>query len=163
MPAMSRIAVFPGSFDPPTKGHESIVRRALPLFDRIIVALGENSMKTGYFPAERRLNWLRQVFASLPAVAIETYDGLTTDFCRKRDIGYIIRGLRTAADFDFERGIAIMNRKIHPGIETIFILADPEFSALSSSLVREIHRHGGDISPFIPEIIKDNLNLHSAS
>jgi pantetheine-phosphate adenylyltransferase len=147
---MKKIAVFPGSFDPITKGHESIIRRALPMFDEIIVAIGENSNKSEYFPVETRLQWIRQVFADIPEVKVERYEGLTVEFCRKMKANYIIRGLRTSVDFEFERSIGQMNKKIYPDVETVFLLTTPEFSALNSSILRDILRHGGDVSQFVP-------------
>ncbi len=152
---MSKIAVFPGSFDPITRGHESVIHRALPLFDTIVVAIGENSEKSGYFPLETRMTWLKEVFAGEPRIRVEHYTGLTIDFCRKSGANYILRGLRTAADFDFERGIGLMNLAMMPDLETIFLLSVPEYSALNSSIVREIHRNGGDISQFVPETLSE--------
>jgi len=151
---MNKIAVFPGSFDPITRGHESVILRALPLFDTIVVAIGENSEKRGYFPLETRLAWLKEIFAGEPRIRVEHYSGLTIDFCRLSGAKYILRGLRTAADFDFERGIGQMNLAMMPDLETIFLLSAPEYSALNSSIVREIHRNGGDISQFVPESLK---------
>jgi pantetheine-phosphate adenylyltransferase len=148
-----KIAVFPGSFDPITRGHESILRRALPLFDRIIVAVGVNSDKSGYFPLDKRLEWLNETFADLPQVSVESYFGLTVDFCTKMDASYIIRGLRTSADFEFERGVAQVNLKLESEIETVFLLALPEYVMVTSSIVREVHKHGGNIEQFIPEQI----------
>lgn len=148
---MERIAVIPGSFDPVTRGHESIVKRSIGLFDRIIIALGENSGKTSFFPLEQRLAWLREIFASEESVSVASYKGLTVEYCRSIGAAYILRGLRTSADFEFERGIGQMNRYISPGIETIFLLSEPEYSPVSSSVVRDIYRNGGDISRFIPE------------
>jgi pantetheine-phosphate adenylyltransferase len=151
---MQNIAVFPGSFDPVTRGHESVIRRALPLFDKVVVAIGENSGKQEYFPVEQRLEWLRQTFIHDPKVEIRTYSGLTVHFCKQAGARFILRGLRTSADFEFERGIGQMNRDIEPGIETVFLLCDPEYTALSSSIVREIHRHGGEIRAFLPKAVK---------
>jgi len=148
---MSKIALFPGSFDPITRGHESVIRRAMPLFDTIIVAIGENSEKSGYFSIENRIEWIRTVFADDPGIRIETYTGLTVDYCRKVGAKYILRGLRTAADFEFERSIGQMNKAMFPELETVFLLCTPEYTALSSSIVREIHRNGGDISQFVPD------------
>jgi len=148
-----KIAVFPGSFDPVTLGHESIVRRALPLFDKIIVAIGVNADKSGYFPIEKRLEWLNQTFGDLPQVSVESYNGLTVDFCESKGAGFILRGLRTSADFEFERGVAQVNLKLIPEIETVFLLTLPEYVMVTSSIVREVHRHGGDIHQFIPEQI----------
>jgi pantetheine-phosphate adenylyltransferase len=126
----------------------------LPLFDTIVVAIGENSEKRGYFPLETRLAWLKEIFAGEPRIRVEHYSGLTIDFCRLSGAKYILRGLRTAADFDFERGIGLMNLAMMPDLETIFLLSAPEYSALNSSIVREIHRNGGDISQFVPESLK---------
>jgi pantetheine-phosphate adenylyltransferase len=148
-----KIAVFPGSFDPITRGHESIVRRALPLFDKIIVAIGVNSDKSGYFPVEKRLEWLNETFGDLTQVSIESYEGLTVDFCSKMNAPYILRGLRTSADFEFERGVAQVNLKLEAEIETVFLLALPEYVMVTSSIVREVHKHGGNIDQFIPENI----------
>lgn len=148
-----KIAVFPGSFDPITRGHESIVRRAMPLFDKIIVAIGVNSDKSGYFPVEKRLEWLNQTFVNMPQVSVESYEGLTVDFCRKMNASYIIRGLRTSADFEFERGVAQVNLKLEADIETVFLLTIPEYVMVTSSIVREVHKHGGNIDQFIPEQI----------
>ena len=148
---MERVAVFPGSFDPLTKGHESIILRALPLFDKIVVAIGCNSEKKYFFPIEKRLAWIKDVFASYPNIEVITYDGLTVDLCRNMNIPYILRGLRTAADFEFERSIGQMNKKMMPGLETVFLLTVPEYTALNSSIVRDIIRHGGDAHQFVPE------------
>ncbi|MEI6173036.1 MAG: pantetheine-phosphate adenylyltransferase [Bacteroidota bacterium] len=147
---MERIAVFPGSFDPVTKGHESIIRRALPLFDRVIIAIGENGEKKSLFPLEKRLAWLNEIFAGNPRIEIDCYSGLTVDFCRKNKAGFILRGLRTSSDFEFERGIGQMNKLMFPGIETVFLLCEPEFASLSSSIVRDIIRNGGDVTQFVP-------------
>lgn len=151
---MKRIAVFPGSFDPITKGHESIIRRAIPLFEKIVVAIGVNAEKAGFFPVEKRKEWLEKVFENDPTVHIDVYSGLTVDYCSKNGIGYILRGLRTSADFEFERSIGQINKQLHPPIETVFLLTTPEFTALNSSIVRDIIRHGGDPSPFVPEGVK---------
>jgi pantetheine-phosphate adenylyltransferase len=150
-----KIAVFPGSFDPITKGHESIISRALPLFEELIIAIGVNSTKSGYFPIEKRIAWIKQLFKDNPKVKVVDYSGLTVDFCRKVNANYIVRGLRTSADFEFERGIAQMNRAMYSEIETIFILTTPELSAINSTIVRDILKHGGDASQFVP----DGINL----
>ena len=148
---MDRIAVFPGSFDPITRGHESIIRRALPLFDKVIVAIGENSQKSSFFSLERRLAWLHRIFDSEPGIFITSYSGMTIDFCRRENAAFIIRGLRTATDFEFERSIGQMNKLMCPDIETVFLLCTPEFAPVSSSIVRDIIRNGGDASQFVPE------------
>lgn len=147
---MSRIAVFPGSFDPITKGHQNIVERALPLFDQIIIAIGENLEKKSYFPINDRLTWIRKTFENITKVEVVTFSGLTVDFCSKHGASYILRGLRTSADFEFERTIGQVNKKMDESIETIYLLTAPEFTSLNSSVVREIHKYGGDISQFVP-------------
>ena len=148
---MNKIAVFPGSFDPLTRGHESILLRALPIFDEIIIALGENPEKKSFFPMKKRIEWLEKVFINEPRISIKKYNGLTVDFCRKMNAGYILRGLRTSADFEFERTIGLMNKALNNEVETIFLLSATEYAAISSSIVREIHKNGGDVSQFIPE------------
>jgi len=148
---MEKIALFPGSFDPITRGHESIVKRALPLFDKIIVAIGVNDQKKSFFPLQQRLGWINKVFRDFPEVEVITYEGLTVDLCKKLNAMYILRGLRTSADFEFERSIGQMNKKMLPGVETVFFLTTPEYTALNSYIVRDIIRNGGDASPFIPE------------
>lgn len=148
-----RIAIFPGSFDPITKGHENILRRALPLFDEIIIAIGKNSSKQNYYSLEQREKWLKQVFANEPKVRVESYTGLTIHFCKKVNAKFILRGLRTSADFEFEKSIAQNNNVMAPEIETVFILPIPELSAINSTIVRDIIRNGGDASPFVPKDI----------
>jgi len=147
---MSGIAVFPGSFDPVTKGHQSIVQRALPLFESIIVAIGSNSTKSSMFPLEKRKQWLEKTFSSTSKIKIVDYSSLTIDLCRKHGAKYIIRGLRSVTDFEYESNIAKMNRMMEPGIETIFMLSLPEFSGIHSTIIREILKHEGDVSQFIP-------------
>lgn len=151
---MERIAVFPGSFDPITRGHESIILRALPLFDRVIVAIGENAKKKSFFPLEQRLKWVKAVFEGEKSVSVTSYKGLTVDFCRKMNATFILRGLRTSADFEFERSIGQINKNLDPDIETVFLLTTPEYTALNSSIVRDILKNGGDPSQFVPDAVK---------
>ena len=151
---MMKSAVFPGSFDPITRGHESVIRRALPLFDEIIVAVGMNAEKKSYFTIEQRLEFIRQVFADAPNIKVVQYHGLTVEFCKKVNARYLLRGLRTSADFEFERSIGQINKKLYPEIETVFFLTDPQYTSLNSSIVRDILRNGGDVSQFVPEVIK---------
>ncbi len=147
---MEKIAVFPGSFDPFTIGHESVLKRALPLFDRIIVMLGVNNEKKGFFNIEDRKQMIKGLFADEPKIEVTVYKGLTIDFCREIGAKYLLRGLRTAADFEYERAIAQINKKMYQEIETVFLLTIPEHTPINSSVVREILRYGGDVSPFIP-------------
>jgi pantetheine-phosphate adenylyltransferase len=147
---MARIALFSGSFDPVTKGHESIILRALPLFDTIIVAIGNNSTKSYMFPLEKRKKWLQETFAKHKQISVEEYSGLTVDFCKQKQASYILRGIRTPGDYEFESNIAQMNKAMAPGIETIFMLTLPEHSAISSTIVRDILKHGGNATQFIP-------------
>lgn len=154
---MEKIAVFPGSFDPFTRGHESIVRRVLPLFDKIIVAIGINSHKQYFFPLEKRMEWITQTFKGESKVTVESFSGLTIDFCRKVNAKFIVRGLRTTTDLEFEKAIAQMNKSMADDIETLFILPTPELSAINSTIIRDIVRNGGDASKFVPAGI--NLKL----
>lgn len=149
-----KIAVFPGSFDPITLGHESIIRRAIPLFDEIFIAIGINVEKSGYFSLEQRIQWIRTVFSDEPSIRVESYQGLTVDFCKSKNALYMIRGLRTSADFEFERSVAQVNSRLDTGIETLFFLTKPEHVMITSSIVREVHRYGGDIRQFVPAAVK---------
>ncbi len=151
---MSKIAVFPGSFDPITKGHEDLIKRAIPLFDKIYVAIGVNSDKNYMFTLEERKAWIRQTFAFEDKVEVATYEGLTINFCRSVDASHIIRGLRNAEDFQFEKSIAQMNRELASEVDTVFFVTNPEYAAYSSTIVRDIHRNGGDVSKFIPNSIQ---------
>ena len=150
---MKKIAVFPGSFDPFTVGHEAIVRRALGLFDEIIIALGANALKKNFYSLATRKEMITKVFKDEPKVRVAHYEGLTVDYCKKNGAGYLLRGLRTAADFEFERAIAQVNKVMAPGIESVFLLTVPEHSHINSSIVRDIIRSGGDASMFVPAAI----------
>lgn len=147
---MKRIAVFPGSFDPITLGHVSIIKRAIPLFDKIIISLGINSDKKSMFTIQQRISWIERIFESEPSISVASYSGLTVDYCRKQNANYILRGLRTASDFEFERGIGQVNKKLADEVETVFLLTEPQFTPVSSSIVRDVIRHGGDVSSMIP-------------
>jgi pantetheine-phosphate adenylyltransferase len=148
-----KIAVFPGSFDPITVGHESIINRALPLFDKIIIVIAVNADKKNKFPIENRVQWIKQVFSKTPKIEVTSYDGLTVNFCQEVGAKYILRGLRTSADFEFERFIGQTNKMLNSEIETVFMLTLPEHSFITSSVVRDIYTHKGDITPFIPKSI----------
>lgn len=150
---MTKTAIFPGSFSPFTIGHQSIVDRALPLFDKIIISIGINSEKNQYFSIEERLEWIKDVYANNAKIEVKFYEGLTVDFCKKENANYILRGLRDSHDFKFEKGIAQMNKDLNKEVETIFIITPPEISHISSSIIRDIIKNGGDVSKFIPKEI----------
>ena len=150
---MKKIAVFPGSFDPFTIGHEAIIRRAMSLFDEIIIAVGANALKKNFYSLDTRKEMINKVFETEPRVRVDHYEGLTVDFCRKNGAGYLLRGLRTAADFEFERAIGQVNKSIAPDIETVFLLTVPEHSFINSTIVRDIIKSGGDASKFVPQSI----------
>lgn len=149
----AKIAVFPGSFDPITVGHESIIRRAIPLFDKIIVVVGVNADKKSLFSLEQRIVWLQETFSDCPTIEIASHSGLTVDFCKQVGAKYILRGLRTSADFEFERSIGQTNKSLIPEIDTVFMLTIPEHTFINSSIVRDVFRNGGDVSNFIPSKI----------
>ena len=152
-----RRAVFPGSFDPITIGHEDIINRALPLFDEIIIAVGYNSTKSGMFEVDKRMELIREVFKNESKIKVEKYQTLTIDYCKTKDAQYILRGLRTAADFEFERGIGQVNRMMANDVETVFMLTAPEYTPISSSIVRDIIRHKGDLNGLLPKSIIDKI------
>jgi pantetheine-phosphate adenylyltransferase len=149
-----KICVFPGSFDPITSGHADIVQRALPLFDKIIIAIGTNSQKNSLFSVEQRKQWIRDVFEHEPKVEIGIFEKLTADFCKKVEAKWILRGLRNASDFDYEKTISQLNFIVGNGVETMFLISQPQFSHISSTIVREIIKGEGDASPFLPSQIK---------
>jgi pantetheine-phosphate adenylyltransferase len=151
---MKKIAVFPGSFDPFTIGHEAIIRRAMGLFDEIIIAVGANATKKNFYSLETRIEMITKVFENEPRVKVDHYEGLTVDFCRKKGAAYLLRGLRTAADFEFERAIGQVNKAMAPGVESVFLLTAPDHSFINSTIVRDIIRSGGDASKFVPSAIK---------
>jgi pantetheine-phosphate adenylyltransferase len=146
-----KIAIFPGSFDPITIGHLDVVNRALPLFDEIIIAIGSNSQKNALYTLEQRTKWIEQVFAHEPKVKVDHYDGLTINYCVAKKAQFIVRGIRSAADFEYEKTIAHLNQEMVPNIETILILTSPRLSMISSTIVREIIKGKGDVSKFVPE------------
>jgi pantetheine-phosphate adenylyltransferase len=145
------IALFPGSFDPVTKAHVDIVKRSIGLFDKVYIGIGVNSSKASLLSIETRQQMLRAVFAYEPKIHIIAYEGLTVDFCKSIDANYMIRGIRTVSDFEYEKAIAQMNHALNPDIESIFIVSKPGYSSISSSIVREIMRYNGDVTQFIPK------------
>lgn len=155
---MIKKAIFPGVFDPFTVGHESILLRGLDIFDEIVVAIGTNSTKNSLFSLDKRKELIQKVFEAYPQVTVQDYSGLTVDFAKQQGAAFILRGIRTAADFEYERAIAQVNKKM-TNIDTVFLLTMPEHTPISSTIVRDVLRHGGDVSTFIPEgiVIQDYL------
>ena len=151
---MSRIALFPGSFDPITLGHVDIIERAVPLFDEIKIAVGTNSAKNYLFSLEQRVQWIEQTFAHEPKISVITYEGLTVDFAREQGVQFLLRGLRNPADFEFEKAIAQANREMVPNLETVFLLTSARYAYISSSIVREVYNHRGDFQKFVPSSVQ---------
>jgi len=156
---MEKIAVFPGSFDPFTVGHEDIVLRGLGIFDKIIVAIGVHSSKQPLFKIEARVRMVNQIFKDNDRVKADSFEGLTVDFCRKVKATHMLRGIRTASDFEYEWGIAQINKHMLPEVESIFLLTTPEHTPVNSTIIRDIIRNGGDASQFLPKgvVIKEYL------
>lgn len=150
---MSRIAIFPGSFDPFTIGHESIVLRSLGLFDKIIIAVGHNENKKAFFSLQSRLAMIRDVFEGNAKIEVMHYEDLTVTLCKRVGAKFILRGLRTSADFEYERAIAQVNKVMNDSVESVFILTLPEHTSINSSIVREVLRYGGDAHKFLPKAI----------
>lgn len=152
---MSRICLFPGTFDPVTLGHKDIIDRALPLFDKLVIGIGRNTNKEPMFSEDKRLSWLREIYKDNPKVEALAYDGLTVGCCKKIDANFILRGIRYVNDFEYEKAIADMNRSLDNNVETIFLTCLPQFTSVASTLVRDVIRNGGDVSQFLPvEVIK---------
>lgn len=154
---MKKIAVFPGSFDPITRGHVDIVTRGLPLFDLIYIAIGENSQKQSLFTVQQRMEWIRSLFIENQKVQIVSFQGLTSTFCKAIGANYLIRGIRNASDFDYEKTISQINHTLVDNLETVFLIARPELSHISSTIVRELILGKADLKAFIPDNIKINL------
>ena len=151
---MQRICLFPGTFDPITKGHVDIIERAVSLFDKLVIGVGINSSKQPMFTLEQRTSWIKDIFRNDPRIEVTGYGGLTVDYCRKIDAKYILRGIRYINDFEYEKAIADMNRMLTPDIETIFLTCAPLYSTISSTLVRDVIRNGGNAAMFLPEEVK---------
>ena len=146
-----KTALFPGSFDPVTKAHVDILQRSVSLFDKVVIGVGVNSTKKSFLSPETRKQMLESVFVSEPKIEVAIYEGLTVEFCKVVGAKYMIRGIRTVSDFEYEKAIAQMNHALEPDIESIFILSKPGYSSISSTIVREILRYNGDISKFVPK------------
>ncbi|MBR4300309.1 MAG: pantetheine-phosphate adenylyltransferase [Bacteroidales bacterium] len=152
---MERIAIFPGSFDPITLGHQSIVMRALPLFDKVIIAIGDNTEKRCKYTLEQRMEWIEKTFEGIPNIEVDSYNELTVDYCKRKNAKYIIRGLRNAIDFQYEQNIAQINSELDSEIETVFLLTELRYTNINSSVVREILKFGGDVKKYLPENIRE--------
>ncbi|EMN51427.1 pantetheine-phosphate adenylyltransferase [Leptospira interrogans str. L1207] len=154
---MKHLAIYPGSFDPLTKGHLDILQRSLGLFDKVIIAIAVNSNKSTLFSIEERLGFIREVTKGMIGLEIDTFQGLTVDYCNKVGANSIIRGLRAVTDFDYEYAISLMNKKLAPNVETVFLMSSGEYSFISSTIVKEVARHGKDVSNQVPEIVSKAL------
>ena len=151
------IAVFPGSFDPITIGHVNLIKRAARIFDKVIIAIGVNTSKNKLYPLEIRVKWIHDVFKDMDCVEVKEFYGLTVDFCKKEGANFIIRGLRNASDFDYEKTIAQLNSELNKDIETVLLISEPKYSHISSTIVREIIRVKGDASMLVPP----EVDLHT--
>ena len=147
---MSHIALFPGSFDPFTNGHLDVVRRGAALFDQVIVAIGTNSSKQRYLPVEQMQPLIEALFQDEPGISVRTFRGLTAEFAREVGARYLLRGLRNSPDFEYEKPIAFGNQHVNPGLETVFLLTSPTLASVSSTIIRDIHRFGGNVDAFLP-------------
>jgi len=150
---MSKIALFPGSFDPFTKGHQDIVLRGLSIFDRIIIAIGHNTNKTRYFDIDKMVQRMNRTFENRPEVEVIVYNELTAELARKHGARYLLRGLRNTTDFEYENSISQVNRHLYQELETVFLITSPLYAAISSSIIREVHKYGGDVSDFLPYLL----------
>jgi len=148
---VKRIALFPGSFDPFTKGHEDIVLRGLAVFDEIVIAIGYNSQKSSrYFPIDMMVERINGTFKGDPRIKVMTYSELTAELARKLGARYLLRGLRNTTDFEYENSVAQVNRHLNNDLESVFLITSPQFASISSSIIREVHRYGGDVSTLLP-------------
>jgi pantetheine-phosphate adenylyltransferase len=154
---MPKVAVYPGSFDPITNGHLDVIQRAAAMFDQVIIAVAHNPDKTPMFSLRRRLDLVRAATQHLPNVAVDDFQGLLVEYCRKKAATVVVRGLRAVSDFEFEFQMALMNRTLEPNVETIFLMPKDEYTFISSRLVKEIAGLGGDVSKFVPPVVQEAL------
>lgn len=154
---MSRIALFPGTFDPITIGHLDIINRALPLFDKLVIGIGRNANKLPMFNEEQRTKWINQIYRANDKISVVVYEGLTVDCCLKVGANFILRGIRYVNDFEYEKAIADMNRSLDNNIETIFLTCLPQYTSVASTLVRDVIRNGGNAMQFLPEEVATTI------
>jgi pantetheine-phosphate adenylyltransferase len=150
---MSRICLFPGTFDPVTFGHLDIIERALPLFDKLYIGIGINSNKQPMFSPEQRVAWLEEIFQNNSKIEALVYEGLTVNCCKRINANYILRGIRYVNDFEYEKAIADMNRSLDENIETVFLTCLPKYTSVASTLVRDVIKNGGEVSQFVPDVV----------
>jgi pantetheine-phosphate adenylyltransferase len=155
---MTRICLFPGTFDPLTLGHVDIINRSINLFDKIVVGVGTNSNKSPMFSAEQRLEWIAEIYKNTDKVYGAVYDGLTIEYCKKIGANFILRGIRYVSDFEYEKTIADANRAMDASIETVFLTGEPKYTSVASTIVRDIIRNGGNASSFLPQAVIDTIN-----
>jgi pantetheine-phosphate adenylyltransferase len=154
---MQRIALFPGTFDPITIGHQDIINRSLPLLDKLYIGIGRNANKAPMFSEEQRLGWVREIYKDNPKVDAVIYEGLTVRCCQQVGARFILRGIRYVNDFEYEKAIADMNRSLDTNIETIFLTCLPQYTSVASTLVRDVLKNGGDVSQFLPEVVQRSI------
>jgi len=154
---MDNICLFPGTFDPITMGHVDVIKRSVSLFDKLVIAIGVNTSKTPMFSVEQRIAWIKEIFKDYPQIEVTSYKGLTINYCREIGAQYMMRGIRYISDFEYEKAIGDMNRMLAPEIETIFLTCAPEYSTISSTIVRDVIRNGGDVSQIVPPEVNAGL------
>jgi pantetheine-phosphate adenylyltransferase len=154
---MQKICLFPGTFDPITLGHVDVIKRAMPLFDKIVVAVGINAGKAPMYSAEQRQAWIEEIFEGEGKISAAVYEGLTVDYCKQIGANYILRGIRYVSDFEYEKTIADANRTLDPTIETFFLTCEPKYTSIASTIVRDIIRNNGNASLFLPEVVAKSI------
>jgi pantetheine-phosphate adenylyltransferase len=162
-PSSQRIGLFPGTFDPITIGHQDIINRSLPLFDKLFIGIGRNVNKEPMFSVEQRLEWIREIYKDNPKVEAVAFDGLTIRCCQQVGARFILRGIRYVNDFEYEKAIADMNRSLDNHIETIFLTCLPQYTSVASTLVRDVLKNGGDVMQFLPEVVAESLRKQKNS